>query len=166
MMNLIYNVNNEFFEEIFLKKTIKELLKTLTPQESEVITLRFGLDDGRTRTLKEVGKELNVSQERIRQVEAKALRKLRHPSRSKKIEAFIHEERFVEKNIYSLTEEGKEWVIKMEKYDPKFRYYEKDGSLFYISKHIYIHNEIAYVEEKVPEQYWHITKKTEAIYCK
>ena len=61
------------------------VLATLTPREEKVLRLRFGIEDGRTRTLEEVGKEFNVTRERIRQIEAKALRKLRHPSRSKKL---------------------------------------------------------------------------------
>jgi RNA polymerase primary sigma factor len=68
-----------------LKEQLMSVLKTLTPREEKVLRLRFGLDDGRTRTLEEVGKEFNVTRERIRQIEAKALRKLRHPSRSKKL---------------------------------------------------------------------------------
>ena len=66
-----------------LKKQLNEVLSTLTPREEKVLRLRFGLDDGKTRTLEDVGKEFNVTRERIRQIEAKALRKLRHPSRSK-----------------------------------------------------------------------------------
>ena len=66
-----------------------EMLDTLTPREEKVLRLRFGLDDGRQRTLEEVGKEFNVTRERIRQIEAKALRKLRHPSRSKKLKDFL-----------------------------------------------------------------------------
>ena len=61
----------------------------LTPREEKVLKLRFGIEDGRTRTLEEVGKEFNVTRERIRQIEAKALRKLRHPSRSKKLKDFL-----------------------------------------------------------------------------
>ena len=72
-----------------LKEQLAEVLKTLTPREEKVLRLRFGLDDGRPRTLEEVGKEFNVTRERIRQIEAKALRKLRHPSRSKKLKDFI-----------------------------------------------------------------------------
>jgi len=68
---------------MMLKEQLKEVLDTLTPREEKVLRLRFGLDDGRARTLEEVGKEFNVTRERIRQIEAKALRKLRHPSRSK-----------------------------------------------------------------------------------
>ena len=68
-----------------LREVIERELHTLTPREEHVIKLRFGLYDGRSRTLEEVGKEVNVTRERIRQIEAKALRKLRHPSRSKKI---------------------------------------------------------------------------------
>ena len=66
-----------------------EVLDTLTPREEKVLQLRFGLDDGRARTLEEVGREFNVTRERIRQIEAKALRKLRHPSRSKKLKDFL-----------------------------------------------------------------------------
>ena len=65
------------------------LLKTLTAREEKVLSLRFGLEDGHPRTLEEVGKEFNVTRERIRQIEAKALRKLRHPSRSKKLKDFL-----------------------------------------------------------------------------
>ena len=65
------------------------MLKTLTPREEKVLRLRFGLEDGRPRTLEEVGKEFNVTRERIRQIEAKALRKLRHPRRSKKLRDFL-----------------------------------------------------------------------------
>ena len=66
-----------------------EVLDTLTPREEKVLRLRFGLDDGRARTLEEVGREFNVTRERIRQIEAKALRKLRHPSRSKKLKDYL-----------------------------------------------------------------------------
>lgn len=72
-----------------LKEQLIEVLDTLTPREEKVLRLRFGLDDGRARTLEEVGKEFNVTRERIRQIEAKALRKLRHPSRSKKLKDFL-----------------------------------------------------------------------------
>ncbi len=72
-----------------LKEQIAEVLKTLTPREEKVLSLRYGLDDGHPRTLEEVGKEFNVTRERIRQIEAKALRKLRHPSRSKKLKDFL-----------------------------------------------------------------------------
>ncbi len=72
-----------------LSEQIKEVLETLTPREARVLKLRFGLDDGRMRTLEEVGKEFNVTRERIRQIEAKALRKLRHPSRSKKLKDYL-----------------------------------------------------------------------------
>ncbi|MBQ4227340.1 MAG: sigma-70 family RNA polymerase sigma factor, partial [Clostridia bacterium] len=68
-----------------LKEQLLSVLSTLTPREEKVIKLRFGLEDGRQRTLEEVGKEFNVTRERIRQIEAKALRKLKHPSRSKKL---------------------------------------------------------------------------------
>lgn len=72
-----------------LKEQIAEVLDTLTERERNVLRLRFGLDDGRSRTLEEVGKEFNVTRERIRQIEAKALRKLRHPSRSKKLRDYL-----------------------------------------------------------------------------
>lgn len=72
-----------------LKEQLMEVLGTLTEREEEVLRLRFGLDDGRTRTLEEVGKRFNVTRERIRQIEAKALRKLRHPSRSKKLKDYL-----------------------------------------------------------------------------
>ena len=73
-----------------LKEQLVEVLKTLTPREEKVLRLRFGIEDGRTRTLEDVGKEFNVTRERIRQIEAKALRKLRHPSRSKKLKDFLN----------------------------------------------------------------------------
>ena len=72
-----------------LKEQLVEVLSTLTEREQKVLRLRFGLDDGRARTLEEVGKEFNVTRERIRQIEAKALRKLRHPSRSRKLKDFL-----------------------------------------------------------------------------
>lgn len=74
---------------ILLKEQLGEVLSTLTDREEKVLRLRFGLEDGRSRTLEEVGKEFNVTRERIRQIEAKALRKLRHPSRSKKVKDFL-----------------------------------------------------------------------------
>ena len=73
-----------------LKEQLVSVLSTLTPREEKVLKLRFGIEDGRTRTLEEVGKEFNVTRERIRQIEAKALRKLRHPSRSKKLKDFLN----------------------------------------------------------------------------
>ena len=73
-----------------LKEQLVDVLSTLTPREEKVLKLRFGIEDGRTRTLEEVGKEFNVTRERIRQIEAKALRKLRHPSRSKKLKDFLN----------------------------------------------------------------------------
>ncbi len=76
---------------IMLREQLIEVLDTLTPREQKVLRLRFGLDDGRARTLEEVGKEFDVTRERIRQIEAKALRKLRHPSRSKKLKDFLEE---------------------------------------------------------------------------
>ena len=72
-----------------LREQLEDVMKTLTPREAKVLKLRFGLDDGRTRTLEEVGKEFNVTRERIRQIEAKGLRKLRHPSRSKKLRDYM-----------------------------------------------------------------------------
>ena len=72
-----------------LKEQLDEVLKTLTPREAKVLSLRFGLKDGNPKTLEDVGKEFNVTRERIRQIEAKALRKLRHPSRSKKLKDFL-----------------------------------------------------------------------------
>ena len=72
-----------------LKEQLIEILDTLTPREEMVIRLRYGIDDGHPRTLEEVGKEFGVTRERIRQIEAKALRKLRHPSRSKKLREYV-----------------------------------------------------------------------------
>ncbi len=79
----------EAASHILLKEQLGGVLQTLTPREEKVLRLRFGLRDGRPRTLEEVGKEFNVTRERIRQIEAKALRKLRHPSRSKKLRDFL-----------------------------------------------------------------------------
>ena len=73
-----------------LKEQLMNVLSTLTPREEMVLKLRFGLEDGRARTLEEVGREFKVTRERIRQIEAKALRKLRHPSRSKKLKDFLN----------------------------------------------------------------------------
>jgi len=73
-----------------MKEQLEEVMNTLTPREAKVLKLRFGLEDGRTRTLEEVGKEFKVTRERIRQIEAKALRKLRHPSRSKKLRDYMN----------------------------------------------------------------------------
>ena len=73
-----------------LREQLEEVIKTLTPREAKVLKLRFGLEDGKSRTLEEVGKEFNVTRERIRQIEAKALRKLRHPSRSKKLKDYMN----------------------------------------------------------------------------
>ncbi|MBR4292587.1 MAG: sigma-70 family RNA polymerase sigma factor, partial [Clostridia bacterium] len=72
-----------------LREQLSEVLHTLTPREEQVLRLRFGLDDGHTRTLEEVGKKFNITRERIRQIEAKALRKLRHPSRSKRLKDYL-----------------------------------------------------------------------------
>ena len=74
---------------LLLKEQLEDVLETLTPREEKVLRLRFGLDDGRPRTLEEVGQVFGVTRERIRQIEAKALRKLRHPSRSKKLKDFL-----------------------------------------------------------------------------
>ena len=74
-----------------MKEQLADVLKTLTPREEKVLRLRFGLVDGRPRTLEEVGKEFNVTRERIRQIEAKALRKLRHPSRAKRLRDYLDE---------------------------------------------------------------------------
>lgn len=74
---------------ILLKEQLEEVLESLTPREEKVLRLRFGLDDGRTRTLEEVGRQFGVTRERIRQIEAKALRKLRHPSRSRKLKDYL-----------------------------------------------------------------------------
>ena len=73
-----------------LREELANALQSLTERERQVVTLRFGLEDGRARTLEEVGKEFNVTRERIRQIEAKALRKLRHPSRSKRLKDFLN----------------------------------------------------------------------------
>ena len=72
-----------------LKEQMQEVLDTLAPRERRVLILRFGLEDGRQRTLEEVGKEFGVTRERIRQIEAKALRKLKHPTRSKKLKDYL-----------------------------------------------------------------------------
>ena len=72
-----------------LKEQLNEVLDTLTPREAQVLRLRFGLLDGKTRTLEEVGKEFKITRERIRQIEAKAIRKLRHPSRSKLLRDYL-----------------------------------------------------------------------------
>ena len=72
-----------------LKEQLNEVLDTLTEREQKVLRLRFGMNDGRARTLEEVGKEFDVTRERIRQIEAKALRKLRHPSRSRKLRDYL-----------------------------------------------------------------------------
>ena len=74
---------------ILLKEQLEEVLESLTDREKKVLRLRFGLDDGKARTLEEVGKQFGVTRERIRQIEAKALRKLRHPSRSKKLKDYF-----------------------------------------------------------------------------
>ena len=81
----------EAASQTLLKEQLADVLKTLTPREEKVLRLRFGLEDGRPRTLEEVGKEFNVTRERIRQIEAKALRKLRHPSRAKRLRDYLDE---------------------------------------------------------------------------
>ncbi len=83
-----------------LREQLEEVVDTLAPREKRVLELRFGLIDGRTRTLEEVGKEFNVSRERIRQIEAKALRKLRHPSRSKRLKDFLDSEPVTDKRRF------------------------------------------------------------------
>ena len=80
---------SDVVENVMLKEHLIRVLDTLTPREEKVLRLRYGLDDGRPRTLEEVGKEFNVTRERIRQIEAKALRKRRHPSRSKRLRDFL-----------------------------------------------------------------------------
>ena len=91
--DFIKNENLQFPDDAaaftLLKEQLEEVLGTLTEREQKVLTLRFGLEDGRARTLEEVGKEFNVTRERIRQIEAKALRKLRHPSRSRKLKDYL-----------------------------------------------------------------------------
>jgi RNA polymerase primary sigma factor len=74
-----------------LKEQVGKVLSELTPREQRVIILRFGIDDGRSRTLEEIGHEFNVTRERIRQIEAKAIRKLRHPSRSRKLRGYLED---------------------------------------------------------------------------
>ncbi len=85
-----------------LKEKIREILKTLTPREEKVLKMRFGIDVASEHTLEEVGKDFSVTRERIRQIEVKALRKLKHPSRSKKLLAFF------EKEIHTLDEGDEE----------------------------------------------------------
>ena len=85
--DFMVNLGNSWDE--ILKDELREVLDTLTEREQKVLRLRFGLDDGRGRTLEEVGKEFNVTRERIRQIEAKALRKLRHPSRARHLKGFL-----------------------------------------------------------------------------
>ena len=80
---------SEVASATILREVIERELNTLTPREAHVIKLRFGLYDGRMRTLEEVGKEFDITRERIRQIEAKALRKLRHPSRSKRLKDYL-----------------------------------------------------------------------------
>ena len=82
-------VNADAASYTMLREQLLEVLHTLTPREENVLKLRFGLEDGRPRTLEEVGKAFDITRERIRQIEAKALRKLRHPSRSKKLRDYL-----------------------------------------------------------------------------
>ena len=81
----------DYTTRVVLREQLDEVLDTLTDREENVLRLRFGLDDGKMRTLEDVGKVFNVTRERIRQIEAKALRKLRHPSRSKQLKDFIED---------------------------------------------------------------------------
>ena len=94
LIDFIPDDNEQSIEDMASQKQLKdkmfEVLKTLTPREEQVLMMRFGLDDGNPKTLEAVGKKFGVTRERIRQIEAKALRKLRHPSRSRKLEPFIH----------------------------------------------------------------------------
>ena len=83
-----YNLEEEAINS-FLGGALNDLLSTLSPREEKILRLRFGLDDGIARTLEEIGKEYNITRERVRQIEAKSLRKLRHPSRSKKLRDFL-----------------------------------------------------------------------------
>ena len=80
---------NDAASQTILREVIEKELETLTPREAKVIRLRFGLIDGKTRTLEEVGQEFQITRERIRQIEAKALRKLRHPSRARHLKGFL-----------------------------------------------------------------------------
>ena len=91
MCCLQINRINELERQIVLKDEIEEVLCTLTPREEEVLKLRFGLHGGTCHTLEEVGNMFGVTRERIRQIEAKALRKLRHPSRSRKLKDFLND---------------------------------------------------------------------------
>ena len=80
----------DYKTDALLREQLEEVLSTLTPREEQVLRMRFGLIDGKPHTLEEVGKEFDVTRERIRQIESKALRKLRHPSRSKKLRDFLN----------------------------------------------------------------------------
>ena len=94
------NCDMEFFKGV-LKKSLNDVLNTLTEREKLVLKLRFGLEDGRARSLEEVCKVFNCTRERIRQIEAKALRKLRHPSRREKLEGFLDEyDKYEEVNTF------------------------------------------------------------------
>lgn len=81
----------DYTTRVVLREQLDEVLDTLTDREENVLRLRFGLDDGKMRTLEDVGRVFNVTRERIRQIEAKALRKLRHPSRSKQLRDFVED---------------------------------------------------------------------------
>src|SRR5262249_20900314 len=89
-----------------LKEMTEQVLNTLTPREERVIKMRFGLEDGTERTLEEVGQNFAVTRERIRQIEAKALRKLRHPSRSRQLRAFLADVQTDRKNLGLLAGDG------------------------------------------------------------
>ena len=84
-----YYLKETMFKIMYLKEQLLEIMDTLSPREKKVLKMRFGIDNGRPRTLEEVGKEFDVTRERIRQIEAKALRKLRHPSRSKRLKDYL-----------------------------------------------------------------------------
>ena len=89
IITVVLPVPAEAAAQTLLKEQLDEVLDTLTEREQKVLRLRFGMNDGRARTLEEVGKEFDVTRERIRQIEAKALRKLRHPSRSRKLRDYL-----------------------------------------------------------------------------
>ena len=90
-LRLVVSVAKRYAGRELLRRELANVLKSLTPREERVLTLRFGLEDGQARTLEELGKEFNVTRERIRQIEAKALRKLRHPSRAKRLRDYLEE---------------------------------------------------------------------------
>ena len=96
----VHKISIDNMDASKLRKAIAEVLSTLSPRERDILRIRFGMDDGRMRTLEEVGQLFGVTRERIRQVEAKALRKLRHPNRSKHLRELIEAE--IGKSIYDL----------------------------------------------------------------